>query len=1166
MKPSHLTRTLLTLIGILFFLFVPNERVNRIVEAGSRYSTLLNAPASAPSVIQTWAKTYPAAYNDSPQAIVATNDGGLVVAATSVSFGPAWIFRSDASGKIVWQRSYGETGYELPFSMAATNDGGFVVAGYTHSPGGNLWVLRLNSLGDIVWQKSYGGSEDEAAYSIAVTDDGGYIVAGTTNGHTLDNNGLWIFRLDSAGEILWQTKYISSGIDFVVDLPTVITTTSGYVIASSASFHFPDIGANELRLGAWVLSLDNSGNILWQQAYGGGDWQRRARSLVKTSDNGYLVAGDISDVSNADVSDAWLLKLDSTGAVVWQKSYGGIGTDWAGSIMVNTGGGYLVSGITKSFGAGNYDMWLLKLDASGNILWQKTYGTSDADIGRGVILTSDGGYAIAGATGPWPDSDIQVLKLDSNGNIGGTCALVGTSAATVSSPGLSLANPTITPSVTAISPVSTIATVADTNTQATTQCSSNHSISGRVTFVGGTTPVSGVTISNTITSSNTVVTTDTNIDGEYRFDDLADDIYWLTPSKSGFGFVPYETGVVGLKSDTTDLNFAASYKQDRGPWGRCVSSTDCVYLAGNQSLPFRRWGCAVTSLADVLAYRGQIGNGAPVDPIYLNDVLITTSPIALQSDGNMIWKNLGKALQDLDTGLDAEVHDPSGWSSNKDSLAQRITQIGTAVSVGDLPIISVDNGGNHYVVITGVQGTDADGNPDFVIQDPLASGWAGGGGDQSGKRLSQTVYGTIRNQWQRGKLQTIIVKPGTPAANQLSIYGQFANPAAAGTGNQDSQRADVTNGESPIQLLITDPSGNKTGYDPTTDTYLQEIPDSSYAIEGGLADPTGQSSTPLVPFFHANSPNVGEYKIEVISTRTGSYSLNVKSFVGTHSPTLQTITGTATPGAIQNYIATYTTNSTPPPIQQVIEDRERYVQYNGWRGVINAAANGGTYRISNTKNDTLTFKFTGKSVKWFSVKGPDQGKAQVRIDGVDKGTFDLYSTTPQYQFIKTFKKLTAGKHTLTLKVLGTKNTDATDTNVTFDGFIVGTATTQDDSPSVVYSKWSGKSNASASGGTYRSAKKASANAKFTFTGTSVEWITAKGPSYGIARVLIDGVDLGTRDLYDPAQQWQFAISFTGLSDAKHTIEIQPLGTKNVKSSGNSIIIDSFRGPFTAIGE
>ena len=306
--------------------------------------------------------------------------------------------------------------------------------------------------------------------------------------------------------------------------------------------------------------------------------------------------------------------------------------------------------------------------------------------------------------------------------------------------------------------------------------------------------------------------------------------------------------------------------------------------------------------------------------------------------------------------------------------------------------------------------------------------------------------------------------------------------------------------------------------------------------------------------------------MEVVGTGTGVYALDVDSSLGgSGAPTTQTVTGNTTPGAVQNYVATYSATTTPPPIQQVVDDQEPYIQYNGWRGVSDPNANGGTYRVSRVKNDRATFNFTGTSVTWVTKRGPDQGKAHVTIDGVSKGTFDLYSPSVQWSVQQKFGKLTNKAHTLVVKVLGTKNKSAKDTNVTVDAFIVGSNTTQENDRSVQYNTWMGVSDPNPSGGSYRSSATKNAIASLTFTGMSINWITAVDPNYGKAQVLIDTKVVDTVDLYAATQQWQVVKTYGGLSAGQHTIQIKVLGSKNKLSKGKTVVVDAFSGPITTTG-
>jgi hypothetical protein len=204
------------------------------------------------------------------------------------------------------------------------------------------------------------------------------------------------------------------------------------------------------------------------------------------------------------------------------------------------------------------------------------------------------------------------------------------------------------------------------------------------------------------------------------------------------------------------------------------------------------------------------------------------------------------------------------------------------------------------------------------------------------------------------------------------------------------------------------------------------------------------------------------------------------------------------------------------------------------------------------------------------MKGPDQGFAQVTIDGKNKGTFDLYSPTAQWSVQQTFGGLANKSHTLVVQVLEQKNKSASDTNVVVDafvvdGFIVGGKTTQDNDPSVSYDSWIGGLSPRASRGSYRYSAAQNALASLTFTGDSVNWITAMGPAYGQAQVSIDGNVVDTPDLYAATQQWQVVKSYPDLGAGTHTIQIKVLGTKNAASKGKTVVMDAFSGPITTTG-
>lgn len=240
-----------------------------------------------------------------------------------------------------------------------------------------------------------------------------------------------------------------------------------------------------------------------------------------------------------------------------------------------------------------------------------------------------------------------------------------------------------------------------------------------------------------------------------------------------------------------------------------------------------------------------------------------------------------------------------------------------------------------------------------------------------------------------------------------------------------------------------------------------------------------------------------------------------------------------------------------------IRESDPPVTYNGWRGVADATANGGTYRVSSTKKDKITWASPSTaSITWVTLTGPDRGNANVTIDGVNKGNVDLFSST-QVSSSKTFPGLLSQVHSVVIKVLGTKNSASTGTNVVLDAFIVGPYTTQDSSPTVTYDTWKGAMSVNASMGAYRFATATAARMSIGFTGTQIDWITATGKTYGMAEVTIDGVLQGTVDLYRATQTWKASLTFGGLSAGPHTFEIHVLGQKNALATGTKVVVDGF---------
>ena len=258
----------------------------------------------------------------------------------------------------------------------------------------------------IEWSRTYGGPEDDIGYSVQITGDGGYVIVGETD--SAPDSGAYLIRTDSTGNLLWSHTYGGSG------LSVQITEDGGYIIAGAISK--PDASAD-----VYLIRTDSEGNHLWNKTYGGPDTDV-GRSVRVAGDSGYVVAG-ITKSFGSGGWDVYLLRTDSEGRLLWNKTYGGPDDDMGRSVQVTSDGGCIVAGSTKSYGSGKSDVYLVKTDSEGKMLWSKTFGGSKADRGNSVIIADDGGYVVAGCHvilgegGAAGGSDAYLIKTDQEGDL-----------------------------------------------------------------------------------------------------------------------------------------------------------------------------------------------------------------------------------------------------------------------------------------------------------------------------------------------------------------------------------------------------------------------------------------------------------------------------------------------------------------------------------------------------------------------------------------------------------------------------------------------------------------------------------------------------------------------------------------------------------------------------
>lgn len=398
---------------------------------------LISSSLSAQTNPIEWQNSYGGNRNDQVPDIHQTSDGGYIIAGSSNSnnegmgnhgFFDQWVVKTDATGTLEWQRSYGGTADDKANSVRQTTDGGYIIAGSTRSVDGDVtnnhgqedfWIVKLNPNGNVAWEKTLGGSNNDAAACIRQTPDGGYIVVGkseSNDGDITGNNGytdVWVVKLDQNGGMQWQKSMGGPGMEEISSIE--LTTDGGYVMTGSIS-----ISNSELNY--WIVKTDSAGDIQWSKNYGGSATDK-ASSLKQTPDGGYVVAGS-SNSSDGDITGSngnynyWVIKLDPSGNLQWQKSFGDSLYDYAFSIDNTDDGGSVVLGYSASTDMTNFssnDYWLIKLKPNGDTAWQRKFGGLYDDYATTVQQTADGGYIMAGWSNSFSPSqanyDYRVMKL-----------------------------------------------------------------------------------------------------------------------------------------------------------------------------------------------------------------------------------------------------------------------------------------------------------------------------------------------------------------------------------------------------------------------------------------------------------------------------------------------------------------------------------------------------------------------------------------------------------------------------------------------------------------------------------------------------------------------------------------------------------------------------------
>jgi len=374
-----------------------------------------------------WQTSHGGTLDDQCHAIVESDNGGFIVAGVSYSHDfdivghhgspgspDALVMKYDANGTLLWQRCLGGTGGEVVWDLVATPNGGCVLACSASSTNGDvvgvmggsdLWLVGLSGSGAILWQRTLGGSASDWRHFMDATADGGMVLLGetqSTDGDVSFNHGvsdLWVVKLDDAGQIEWEHSYGGSLAEYASGI--VQNASGGYYVSGSTKSNDGDVSGNHGGVyDAWVFRLDPQGNLLWQKTMGGADrdlfWD-----ICEGHDGGVACIGSSSSVDgdlpgNNGGGDMWVVDLDSSGSVQWNRNYGYLSNDGGRCIKRSAAGGYYLAGST--YGPSGYEtgLWMVEVDSVGNTLWEKSIGGSNTSKGIDLIIDSNNDLVVTG--------------------------------------------------------------------------------------------------------------------------------------------------------------------------------------------------------------------------------------------------------------------------------------------------------------------------------------------------------------------------------------------------------------------------------------------------------------------------------------------------------------------------------------------------------------------------------------------------------------------------------------------------------------------------------------------------------------------------------------------------------------------------------------------------
>ncbi len=387
-------------------------------DAGTFSDSLIGNGTSDAHGIIAFERIFGTQFNDGASSFVQTADKGYILVGNTTrqdqNYTDVYVIRTDKYGKVLWTNTYGGNYDDGASDVVQAPDGNFVVVGTSSSFGAGqaqVYILKIDQQGNKIWEKTIGENKDVAASNIRNTTDGNFIITGNTKDTPDNSRDALLLKVDKDGNLLWKKHYGTANGESAGGI--TLTPEGGYIFTGT------DANSTTNDFNIYCVKTDADGNAIWTKDFGGSS-QEGGSTIIRTEDGGYMISGYTVSYG-AGAEDGFLVKINADGSEQWHKAFGYEHNDRFASVVQMPDGGYMAAGSTVNFFNVNYtytDAYLVRTDSNGNLLWSKTFGGDKSDGFGRLLVADDGAYATLGNTDSYGQSqDFLFVKINENGTV-----------------------------------------------------------------------------------------------------------------------------------------------------------------------------------------------------------------------------------------------------------------------------------------------------------------------------------------------------------------------------------------------------------------------------------------------------------------------------------------------------------------------------------------------------------------------------------------------------------------------------------------------------------------------------------------------------------------------------------------------------------------------------